>query len=382
MKKAVHFGAGKIGRGFIAELLHNSGYEIVFADVSDALVDMIEEKHQYNLFLIDQDYKKKVIDSVSAYSTIKESEKVIAAILDSDIITTSVMATNLSKIAPLIAEALKLRLKHKKEKVTIMACENAMMGTTILKNAMEDSGILTKEELKEAAVFPNTAVDRMVFDGTHEGEPGVEIGKDFELVIERLKLINPESEPIKGAEYVDDLEMYLQRKIFIINGGHAISGYVGYVNGAETVQDVIQNKKLFEPVKQAMLESAVALEKKYGFTHESLLDYIDKMMIRRFTSPGISDPISRVAREPIRKISPDDRIMGPANLCEKYGLENKWLLRGVACAMHFENEEDQQAVELQNYITKHGIEDAIVKYTGVEKNGRMFCEILEEYKKY
>ena len=49
MKKAVHFGAGKIGRGFIAELLHDSGYEIVFGDVVDALVDIVNKEHQYPL---------------------------------------------------------------------------------------------------------------------------------------------------------------------------------------------------------------------------------------------------------------------------------------------------------------------------------------------
>lgn len=35
MRRAVHFDAGRIGRGFIKERLHASGYEIVFADVNE-----------------------------------------------------------------------------------------------------------------------------------------------------------------------------------------------------------------------------------------------------------------------------------------------------------------------------------------------------------
>lgn len=381
MKKAVHFGAGKIGRGFIAELLHDSGYEIVFADVADSLIELINKEHQYNLFLIDKDYEKKVIDHVCAYSTITEAEKVMEAIEEAELITTSVMATNLPKVAPLIAKALKKRLETGKEKMTVMACENAIMGTDILKKTMEDTGILSMEELDQAAVFPNTAVDRMVFDGEHHGEQGVDIGVDFELAIERQKLIDPEKEPIAGAEYVDDLEMFLQRKIYIINGGHALTGYIGYIHGISTVQEVIHNDEIFVEVKNAMLESAAALEKKYGFTHESLVEYMESMMIHRFTTPGVIDPIQRVAREPIRKISPNDRIMGPAYQCEKYGLENFHLLRGVACALYYQDPEDPQSMEIQKCISECGIERAIVKYTGVEKGGRMYQIILNEYQK-
>jgi len=36
---AVHFGGGNIGRGFIAELFHETGYRIVFVDVIDKLID-------------------------------------------------------------------------------------------------------------------------------------------------------------------------------------------------------------------------------------------------------------------------------------------------------------------------------------------------------
>ena len=334
MKKAVHFGAGKIGRGFIAELLHDSGFEIVFGDVVDALVDIVNKDHEYPLFLIDHDYQEKIIDHVIAYSNIKEPEKIIDAICEAEVITTSVMATNLPKIAPLLTQGLKKRLEQGGSKVT------------------------------------------------HNGKEGIEIGDAFELAIERGKLIDPDSEPIKGAEYVDDLMMYLQRKIYIINCGHAIAGYYGQaLKGYEIVQDALRDPDLLPQIRAAMLESASALEKKYGFTHESLVDYMETMMVKRFTTPGVVDPIARVSREPIRKISPNDRIMGPANNCEEYGLDNSYLLKGVACALKFKAEDDPQADELQKFIADNGVEAAIVKYTGVAEGSRMYNVILEEYKK-
>ena len=381
-KKAVHLGAGKIGRGFIAELLHDSGYEVIFGDVVEELVDLVNKEHKYPLFLIDHNYEEKIIDHVTAYSNIKDADNLIDAMCDAEIITTSVMATNLSKVAPLITMGLKKRLEQGKDKAIVMACENAIMGTDILKNALIEKKILTEDQIDSIGVFPNTAVDRMVFGGTHNGKEGIEIGDAFELVIEKNKLINPNYEPIKGAEYVDDIMMYLQRKIYIINCGHAIAGYFGQVlKGYEIVQDSLRDPDLLPQIREAMLESASALEKKYGFTHESLIEYMETMMIKRFTTPGVVDPISRVSREPIRKIAPNDRIMGPANNCEEYGLDNTYLLKGVACALKFKSEGDLQAEELQSFIAENGVEAAIVKYTGVEKGSRMYNVILEEYNK-
>ena len=380
MKTAVHFGAGKIGRGFIAELLHDSGYRIVFADVVQPLVDLVNEKHEYTLFLFDHDYEEKVIDNIIAYSTITQADRVVAEILDAEVLTTSVMATNLPKVAPLIAKGLKARLEAgRTEKIVVMACENAIMGTDILKKAMEETGILTTDEMDRVAAFPNTAVDRLVFDGHHNRKDGIEIGDAFELAIERGKLPDPSLEPIKGAEYVEDLAMYLQRKIYMVNCAHAVTSYMGFVKGYETVQEGLADPEILEDVKRAIMESAAALEKTYGFAHEKLVEYMNTMIIGRFTKPGMSDPISRVAREPIRKISANDRIMGPAIRCEELGLDNTYLLKGCACALKYVNEEDPQAVELQKVIAENGVEAAIVKYIGLKPDDRMTKVIIREY---
>ena len=379
METAVHFGAGKIGRGFIAELLHDTGYRVVFVDVVDALVDLINKDHEYYLFQIENNYKEKKIDNIEALSSIKEPEKVIAEINQAKVVTTSVMATNLPKIAPVLAKGLKSRVGQGKEKVVVMACENAMHGTDILVKAMIDSGEITQAELDEVGVYPNTAVDRMVFDGEHNGHKGIDIGVNYELAIEKDKLVNPDDETIKGAEYTSDLDRHLQRKIYMINCGHAISAYIGYANGKDIVQDVLNDPELVKEVRAAVMESAAALEKEYGFSHESLVDYCENMFIKRFGNPKTHDEGARVGREPIRKISYNDRIMGPANMCEKYGLDNSALLKGVAYALHFYNKDDAQAVELQNYIKENGVEAAVEKYVGLKPSDRMFKVIVDDY---
>lgn len=379
MKIALHFGAGKIGRGFIADLLHDSGYEIVFADVVDPLVKLVNEHHSYSLFRIDHNYEEKVIDHVRAYSSISEPDKVIETIGKAEVITTSVMATNLPKIAPLLAKGLKKRLADGGRKVIVMACENAMMGTDILKNAMIETGIITKNELDAVGYYPNTAVDRVVFDGVHGGKKGIEIGDAYELAIEKGKLPSPDDEPVKGAEYVDNINMYLQRKIYMINCGHAVSGYFGQIAGYTIVQDALHDPDLAAKVKKVILESAAALEKIYGFAHEDLVNYMNIMFFKRMTTPGLHDPIARVCREPIRKLSPNDRIMGPANQCEKLGLPNDWLLKGAACALHYKNPEDKQAEEIRKFIAADGIENAIVKYTGASKGSSIYQKILSAY---
>ena len=59
--KAVHFGAGNIGRGFVGLLLHEAGYEVVFSDVAAPLVDAINAASEYTVHEVGVSVKGRTV---------------------------------------------------------------------------------------------------------------------------------------------------------------------------------------------------------------------------------------------------------------------------------------------------------------------------------
>ena len=105
MKKAVHFGAGNIGRGFIGLLLSKAGYHVTFVDVAAPLVDDINNLGKYNVQIFGRDDKIQV-DNVSAINSKENPDKLLDAIVEADIVTTAIGPNILKFIAPNIAQGL------------------------------------------------------------------------------------------------------------------------------------------------------------------------------------------------------------------------------------------------------------------------------------
>jgi len=54
MKKAIQFGAGNIGRGFIGLVLEQAGYHVVFADINQQMIDRLNTDKEYVVHVIDE----------------------------------------------------------------------------------------------------------------------------------------------------------------------------------------------------------------------------------------------------------------------------------------------------------------------------------------
>lgn len=378
LKKAVQFGAGNIGRGFIGALLNQAGYHVVFADVVDAVIDKINEDKEYTVHVMDVTCEDQKIEGISGVNSTKP--EAVEEISDADIVTTAVGLVILPRIAPTIAKAIEMRQeKGIKEPMNIIACENAIRGTSQLKKAVyENLSDAGKAFADEYVGFPDCAVDRIVPPVKSENFIDVVVESYYEWDVERSGF-KGEIPVIAGMSLVDDLMAYIERKLFTLNTGHCITAYLGKINGLPTIDKAIEDEKVFAIVSAAMKESGAGLIAKHGFDKDKHAAYIEKI-ISRFKNPYLQDDVTRVGREPLRKLSPTDRLIKPLMTAVGYGLPVDHLLVGVGAALHYDNSEDKQSVELQTKIKEMGLRAAVAEITEISDE-KLLDAIVAEYEK-
>lgn len=376
--KAVHFGAGNIGRGFIGLLLSKSGYEVCFLDVNQDVVNEINRRGKYTVRIADAGQEEIEVTGVRAVSSLDE-KAVIKEMIQADLITTAVGPSILPRIAPTIRRGILERLKENQSPLHVIACENMVGGSTVLKQHVLET--LTEEErdrISGLVGFPDSAVDRIVPNQHHEDKLMVEVEPFFEWVIDRSKF-KGEVPTIQGALYVDDLTPYIERKLFTVNTGHAIAAYLGYHYGITSIEKAITHSGIRQITLKALEESGEVLVRKYGFSKEEHQAYIHKIL-SRFENPYLADEVTRIGRSPIRKLGPRDRLVNPASQALEFGITPEGLATGMASAFLFDYAEDSEAKQIQETIQKQGLSAAIRLYTGLEEDSRLSCLIQDKYK--
>ncbi len=123
--KAVHFGAGNIGRGFVGLLLHEGGYELVFSDVAPTLVETINAASEYTVHEVGPGGGDKTVTGFRAINSQADPDAVADEVASADVVTTAVGPNILPFVAPHILEGLARRSADAKP-LQVMACENAI----------------------------------------------------------------------------------------------------------------------------------------------------------------------------------------------------------------------------------------------------------------
>ncbi|MGT2911890.1 mannitol-1-phosphate 5-dehydrogenase [Streptococcus cameli] len=365
MKKAVHFGAGNIGRGFIGEILFENGFEIAFVDVNETIIDALNARGQYEIEIAEEGKRRIAVSGVRGINNGKNSEEVIAAIAKADLVTTAIGPNILPFIAPLIAEGIEARLKKgNTQPLDVLACENMIGGSSFLYEEVQKH--LTLEGLAFAKAyigFPNAAVDRIVPAQSHTDPLFVVVEPFSEWVVETKAMKNPTLK-LDKVHYEEDLEPFIERKLFSVNSGHATSAYTGAFYGAATILEALQNVTVKEKVEAVLAEIRSLLIAKWQFDEQALVDY-HQVIISRFENPYIVDEVSRVARTPIRKLGYDERFIRPIRELKERGLSYENLLNTVAYIFSYKDETDPQSVELQELIAEKPLTEVVAQVTGL-----------------
>lgn len=364
MIKAIHFGAGKIGRGFIGAVLHEAGYDVTFADVNQEVIDLINRDEGYTVHIMDKTVHTRRISGISAInSTSAEMPEILAA---AGLVTTAVSMKALPFIAPVIADGIRhRRISGNVSPLNIICCENGIRATSVLKgHVIGHLDSETVEWMKGKVGFADSSVDRIVPALSLENPLDVAVEEFYEWNVEESALTG-KLLSVSGMNLTDDLEMCIEKKLFTLNTGHCTTAYLGMMKGYTYIHEAIEDTGIQEIVKSVMRQSGAALIRKFGIAPEYHARYIDTIL-SRFCNPHLKDLVTRVGHEPIRKLGGGLYFAYPMKMAMEFGLPYDRLALAAAAVLHCDNPDDPQSVELRKTVDEAGPAGAFMKFTGID----------------
>jgi len=369
-KKAVMIGAGNIGRGFIGQILHESGYHVVFVDVDDEIVGKLNEDKSYKLTLTGGGQSEtRVIDNVSALHG-GNGPLVAERLAECDVAATAVGMKALGFIAGNLAAGIKKRGELRPgEPLNILICENIHHAREYLYSLLEPCFSGEEKHLLDGTGLVETTIGRMVPAPTPEmrkTDPTAITAEPYMALPVDDKAFRGNKPGLLYTEAFDPFEFFEEKKLYIHNLGHAICAYYGALRGYEYIWQSASDEEVAVAVKSAMNLLAEAIADAYNTDRASLYKFADELL-PRFRNRLLGDTVARVGQDPLRKLLPGDRFMGAIERCRSRSMPYDELLSGVAAALKFDVEGDPSAGKMKEMIKEQGVTGFLVSHCGLSR---------------
>ena len=293
MKLAIHFGAGNIGRGFIAPVLQENNYEVVFIDVNKELIEQINLFQGYKVRSISLNASSDIFVKNISGLLLDDEEFLNEKLAKADLITTSVGPKFVKDIFNLVSST-------KTEKIqTFIAFENMYRAST--SNSIK-SGL-------SKLVLIDAVVDKIV--------PPQNI-TSLDVIVEEYGSIildnNVNTKPLNESKIVSysNYEHEFYKKLWLLNGLHLKLAYFGLSRNIKYIHEILSNQEGLDFAERAI----DSLSKAYSLFSNSTEDLKDfkQTILNRFSMPEIQDEVTRIARNPQIKFSKDERFERPLRL--------------------------------------------------------------------
>jgi len=322
--KAVVYGGGNIGRGFLGQLLFESGYETVFIDVNRELIDKLNADHSYPIKIVCNEYQNEMtIRNVRAVHSDHAADEIATA----DLMFTSAGVNVLPHIAQNIAEGIR---KRQGRGLDIIICENLLHADKHLKKLL-GTGV------PENIGFVESSVGRMVPVMNSEMYEGnilrVWVEPFCTLPVDRAAFKN-EIPTIKNMLPSAPFGYYIQSKLYLHNMGHAVTAYLGLKRGYTYIWEAMADAEIGKTAEGAMRSSAEALSKEHDKPLDEVMRYAYDLL-SRFQNRYLGDTCKRVGQDARRKLAIDDRLLGAIALCNKHQLPTECIKRGIMEALDY-----------------------------------------------
>lgn len=380
-KKAVQFGGGNIGRGFVAAFLHEAGYEVVFVDVMQSTIDALNNTDSYKVTEVSEAGEStKTITNFRAVNSKTNESDAVHEVATADVVTCAVGPNVLKFIAPVIAKGINSRTAP--TPLAVMACENAIGATDTLHSFIRDQTDTGRvKTLSERSHFANTAIDRIVPSQAPNAGLDVRIERFYEWVAEKGPFGEVGHPDIPAVHWVDHLEPYIERKLFTVNTGHATTAYYGYQAGKKTIAEALADEKIRNAVQNVLHETATLITAKHQISEKAQREYVETI-INRISNPNLEDTVERVGRNPMRKLSRKERFVGPASQLAERGLKFDALLGAIEQALRFQYvTNDGESSDLGKLLREFSAKDTVYKLMELETDHPLYPHVYNVVEK-
>jgi mannitol-1-phosphate 5-dehydrogenase len=370
-KPIVIIGAGKTGRGFLARLAFLSGFPIIFVDKDVSLVNRLNVRGEYNISFFGNRRAPLKISSFSAH--IANSDYAEELIAKSELVFTCVGASNLEQISVLIAESLKKRIEHISTKTLyIVTAENAISPAKKLSDMIQDRlGSFEHDSdqflVAEAAIFCTTIEDT--------DDPLNIRSEDLDILPYDASQIGETLNILCGAQAEYDFNKVLQRKIYTYNCASACIAYLGFLRKYTCFAEAANDPVIVSFLQRLYLETGEAICREYGFS-ETQQEEFALRSLRKFQDYEIRDSVERNARDVVRKLLPDERLVGPAILMQKHGLVPTVLPIVYAAALLYRHSGEE---ELLSLLASDGVSGILEKISRISPESDFGEKVLNCY---
>ena len=343
-----------------------------------ALVQALRNAGQYTVELYRPDGSRRVtVDHFTAYH-VADTEALTREALAIPLILTSLFSQNLPQVAPLVAQIITARCAAGIDRpLNVICCENMQDSSTTFRAMVEP--LLTEHESEYAAClvgFPNCMISRVVPADTDT--PLTMVAEDYnEWTVDAGAFVGPPLD-LPALELVTNQTARLARKFFLHNGAHAVCGYWGFHRGHTYVHEAVADPFVLGHVGAAIEELAQIVSRHYELDLDSVRAYGLELGSRGAVAQ-LHDPILRVVRDPLRKLSRAERFVAPAELALTHGLPCAEIVRSVAAVLHYYHPDDPHAVQMRRQLQSQGPQAAIPELLGLPPDHQLIAPIVAEY---
>ena len=379
------YGAGNIGRGFIGQLFHMSGYEISYIDVNMAVIDKLNADGQYPVYITDgDDYREYLVTGVHGVNG-RDNEAIAEAMAEADIMATAVGVNILKFIAAPFAGGVRRRMEKGIEApLNVIICENMIEADKYFAGLVKEN--LSDEEkayFDAHIALVEPSIGRMVpatpKEIAEKNPLAVCVEPYCELPVDK-HAFKGEIPDIKNMVPFAPFDFFIRRKLFMHNMSHALTAYFGALRGYTYIWEANGDPEIRALATKALAEASQALHLEYGVALDELKAFSDNL-IERFDNKLLGDTIERVGKDTKRKLSENDRLVGAALLCEKLGISSTYIKAGIAAGLHFAPEGDDSSIEVATDAKENGVIHALTTYCGIGADSSIAKAVEGYYEK-